>query len=109
MVPAMTGPSMDPSKAFDENSQRFERKHFLCSLCYEAKTMSEFPKSDVSMEVSLKGTFQVDAIEQCGRRDKVRISGMIEESGEDVYQMKVVVAKKQVLLSRRKISAFVTD
>ena len=53
-----------------------------------------FPKSDVSQEVSLKGTFQADAIEQCGRRDKVRISGVTEESREDVYQEVVVVAQK---------------
>ena len=55
--------------------------------------MSKPPKGDWSQE-ALKGTILADAYEQSGRQDIVRVSGVTEESGGDVYQTLVDVSQK---------------
>ena len=54
------------------------------------------PNSDFSQKISLKETFQADAIQQNGRRDNLSLSGVTEESGEDLHQKVVDVAQKAV-------------
>ena len=60
-------------------------KPSLYGFCFAAKTMSGSSKSHVSQENSLRWTNQADANEQHGRRDKVRISVITDESKEDVF------------------------
>ena len=65
------------------------------------------PKNDVFEENSLKGTFQVDAIEQNERRDNVRFSIVTEESGGDVYKKVLDFAQKAgVAITKKNISVF---
>ena len=74
--------------------KRFQSKPFLFGFCCAVKPMSGPPKSDIFEKNSLKGTFQADATEQYGRRDKVTISEVTEESGVDVCQKVVDVAQE---------------
>ena len=77
---------MTPIKKSQEITIKTNSVRFL--LC--TKTKSAPPTSDLSRKISRgdnsNGCFQ--AIEQYERRDKVRISYVIEESGEGVHEKK---------------------
>ena len=73
----------------------------LCGFCCAAKTLGGPPKSDVSKEISLRGTFQVDSLQQYGQRDNVRISGVIEKPGEVVHRKMVHVAHEGSVAIRK--------
>ena len=88
-----------------KNHKKLQSQPFLCGSCGATKLLSGPPSSDVSQEIILNNTSQVDDIDHFGRRHNVRISGVVQKSGEVVYERWLMLHKKQVLLSRRRTSA----
>ena len=62
------------------------------------------PRNDVSEHISPSGIFEADAIEQYGQRKIVSTSGLVEECGEDVYQMVVDAAQEDAAIANKDIS-----
>ena len=76
--------------------KNFNERHFLCGYCAftEVEKLRKEAHGDSKVqETRLSNLFLSDANELYGRREKVRIFGVEEQTGEDVYQQVVDVVK----------------
>ena len=72
---------MDTSVANEENTYKILTRPFQCGFC-SAKQAIEVSKQLSSQTPT--GAFHADALAHYGRRDNLRISGVVEEHNEDV-------------------------
>ena len=70
--------------------KNFFSRPFLCGFC----AVEELKKNQCSAAGDLSPVIEADSIEQYGRRENVRIFGVVEEPGEDVFAKVVSVAEK---------------
>ena len=70
--------------------KNFFSRPFLCGFC----AVEELKKNQCSAAGDLSPVIEADSIEQYGRRENVRIFGVEEEPGEDVFAKVVSVAEK---------------
>lgn len=70
--------------------KNFFSRPFLCGFC----AVEELKKHQCSAPGDLSPVIEADSIEQYGRRENVRIFGVEEEPGEDVFAKVVSVAEK---------------
>ena len=70
--------------------KNFFARPFLCGFC----AFEELNKASRCTTEDLAPIIEADSIEQYGRRENVRIFGVQEEPGEDVYAKVVSVAEK---------------
>ena len=76
--------------------KNFTERPFLCGYCAftEVEKLRKEAHGDSKVqETRLSNLFLSDANEQYGRRENVRIFGVEEQTGEDVYQQVVDVVK----------------
>ena len=76
--------------------KNFTERPFFCSYCAftEVEKLRKEAHGDSQVkETRLSKLFSSDANEQYGRRENVRIFGVEEQTGEDVYQQVVDVVK----------------
>ena len=76
--------------------KNFTERPFLCGYCAftEVEKLRKEAHGDSKVqETRLSNLFLSDANEQYGRRESVRIFGVEEQTGEDVYQQAVDVVK----------------
>ena len=76
--------------------KNFTERPFLCGYCAftEVKKLRKQAHGDSNVqETRLANLFLSDANERYGRRENIRIFGVEEQTGEDVYQQVVDVVK----------------
>ena len=76
--------------------KKFTERPFLCGYCVftEVEKLRKEAHGDSKVpETRLSNLFLSDANEQYGQRENVRIFGVEEQTGEDVYQQVVDVVK----------------
>ena len=87
---------MGTSLAPYTTAKKFTERPFLCGYCAftEVEKLRKEAHGDSKVqETRLSNLFSSDSNEQYGRREKVRIFGVEEQTGEDVYQQVVDVVK----------------
>ena len=80
--------------------ENFTERPFLCGYCAftEVEKLRKEAHGDSKVqETRLSNLFLLDGNEQYGRRENVRLFGVEEQTGEDVYQQVVDVLKKTVV------------